>query len=115
MVRLDTSVAWTTAVVICWMNNPSNAFTTRSNSRQTFHVAKRRATKLLTWGAEDGSSRLMVSQKQMSTDGDSSSTSSTPADEEEFHPTDPAETTTQFLSGLWSLIAQGNTLVRGVS
>lgn len=35
--------------------------------------------------------------------------------EEEFHPSNPARTTTQFLSGLWQLIAQGNNLVRGVS
>lgn len=36
-------------------------------------------------------------------------------DEEEFHTVDPAETTIQFLSGLWQLIAQGNQMTRGVS
>ena len=36
------------------------------------------------------------------------------ADSEEFHSSDPARTTAEFLSGLWALIARGNTMVRGV-
>jgi hypothetical protein len=36
-------------------------------------------------------------------------------DDGELHPSDPARTTSQFLSGLWHLIARGNNMVRGVS
>jgi hypothetical protein len=36
-------------------------------------------------------------------------------DDGEMHPSNPGRTTSQFLSGLWHLIARGNTLVRGVS
>jgi hypothetical protein len=48
---------------------------------------------------------------------DESASAAAAADEgdDEFHQSDPAHTTTQFLSGLWHLIAHGNTLVRGVS
>lgn len=35
--------------------------------------------------------------------------------DDDLHPSDPATTTPQFLSGLWQLIAQGNNLVRGES
>lgn len=35
-------------------------------------------------------------------------------DDEAILPSDPASTTTEFLAGLWQLIAQGNSLVRGV-
>lgn len=33
----------------------------------------------------------------------------------DLFPSDPASTTPQFLSGLWQLIAKGNSMVRGVS
>jgi hypothetical protein len=46
---------------------------------------------------------------------ESDATSGDDSDDEEFHKMDPAETTTQFLSGLWQLIAQGNQMTRGVS
>lgn len=36
-------------------------------------------------------------------------------DDDDMMPSDPATTTTQFLAGLWTLIAQGNSMVRGVS
>jgi hypothetical protein len=60
-------------------------------------------------------------QTKMSSAEDESSASASAAAEEdddddgEFHSSDPARTTIQFLSGLWQLIARGNTLVRGVS
>ena len=55
--------------------------------------------------------RLRLSQKEASA---SSSDETASEDDEEFHPSDQAETTIQFLAGLWQLIAQGNSLVRGV-
>lgn len=36
-------------------------------------------------------------------------------DEEEFHSRDPAETTPQLLKGIWEQIAQGGSMVKGVS
>jgi hypothetical protein len=36
-------------------------------------------------------------------------------DDDEMIPSDQATTTTQFLAGLWTLIAQGNNMVKGVS
>jgi len=53
----------------------------------------------------------------MSEQGDpqSAATTNQDDDEEEFIASDPAETTTQFLSGLWQLIARGNHMVRGES
>lgn len=53
-----------------------------------------------------------VSAIQMSQEAGSTTDNET---EEEFHPIDPARTTTEFLAGLWQLIAKGNTMVRGVS
>jgi len=47
--------------------------------------------------------------------GGEGSSSSNSEDDHEFHRVDPAQTTTQFLSGLWQLIAQGNQMTRGVS
>lgn len=40
-----------------------------------------------------------------------------PAENEDgdIEPVDQANTTAQFLSGLWQLIARGNTMVKGVS
>ena len=53
------------------------------------------------------SMRLQSQEQQSSFDGTSAAD-----DDEEFHPSDPARTTPQFLSGLWQLIARGNNLVR---
>ena len=64
------------------------------------------------------SATRLLQQSQMklsSTLGDKTSASVTEEEEDEFHQSNPAGTTPQFLSGLWQLIAQGNTLVRGVS
>ena len=36
-------------------------------------------------------------------------------DDEEWHQVDSASTTPQFLSGLWQLIARGNSMIKGVS
>ena len=36
-------------------------------------------------------------------------------DDVDFHPSDDAKTTPEFLAGLWQLIARGNHMIRGVS
>jgi len=66
-----------------------------------------------------GSSKLFADQsgntatvKQEAGEDDNDDASAAAENEEELIPSDPAKTTTQFLAGLWKLIAQGNDLVR---
>lgn len=47
--------------------------------------------------------------------GESGAAADDDDDDDEFHAVDAAQSTTQFLSGLWQLIAQGNHMTRGVS
>lgn len=61
------------------------------------------------------SMRLQSLEQQRGYDDDEAASAAAADDDEEFHPSDPARTTTQFLSGLWQLIARGNNLVRGES
>jgi hypothetical protein len=48
-------------------------------------------------------------------DEDNNNSGGNDDEEDELTPSDPAKTTTQFLAGIWQLIAQGNHMVRGVS
>lgn len=48
-------------------------------------------------------------------DGESTVSEDNDDDDISMMPSDPASNTTEFLTGLWQLIAQGNSMVRGVS
>jgi hypothetical protein len=60
------------------------------------------------------SKQLLYSAQSDTVEGDSQAGEDDDG-ELELHPSDPAKTTSQFLTGLWHLIARGNNMVRGVS
>lgn len=60
-------------------------------------------------------SRITKSVIYSATSGDADVKTSQEGDDGDFHPSDSAVTTPEFLAGLWQLIARGNDMVRGVS
>lgn len=103
---------------VAWVGTTSFAFTTRTVAPPTRSIIR-----IGDWKKDDVkllpkvSMRLQSLEQQRGYDDDEAAAAAAAADDddEEFHPSDPARTTTQFLSGLWQLIARGNNLVRGES
>jgi hypothetical protein len=87
-----------TSLLLLWLLSAASAFTTPT----TRHFSRPRS-----WH--------VISALYSEQNGAEKGTQTDNSDGGEFHPSDPARTTPQFLTGLWQLIARGNTMVRGVS
>lgn len=103
----NTSLQWLAlllTILLSW-KNPCFAFTTSLKSPSTARLAHVEFFKV------QQRAKFQLQPWRLQKDG----TLEAAELGEEFHPCDSAETTTQFLQGLWQLIARGNTMVRGVS
>jgi hypothetical protein len=91
-------------LVFCMLFSAASAFTTPF--QPNYHLAKASASHSVSssklYSALSGDADVEASQSDANDDGD-------------FHPSDAAVTTPEFLAGLWQLISRGNNMVRGVS
>jgi hypothetical protein len=101
-------------VLLSWnLSLPTSTEAFTASYARSYDV-RTKVTRCLSSGIYDPVATSLNSLTEAGT-GESDAAAGDDSDDEEFHSIDRAQSTTQFLSGLWQLIAQGNQMTRGVS